>query len=789
MFGAIFKKFRRSRGAKPENAGFDIDQFGDMCNRSLVIKISVIVIVWAFCAMIMTLSRNSQTDISKWEVSPRNFIAKEDFKYTDVEKTEMEKRKAEENTPECFSIDKERSDQIKKDIQEFFSRIIRKSKGEKLPADVSDIATLVDSASPELITKVAEHWSDGETLSQWNSTLESKHYSGILSSAEGARHQIKIIHDDGVRISKGIDKCDVNDFVNSAADIWGFDTGNEKLRKEFIDKISSIVGDGTLIRNDQETIKVKKEASEKVESVTETCRAGEKIVDKGDRITPTLRNKLEAYREKHPEEFKVTLENGIYNLFRSLVLLAVVIFYLVSLVPGIMKDTKAIVAVGSLIIIGLIVNYWAIEILEDLQIDGKLGMREFIAIGIPVELPMVLITVLLGYRQALAAGFFIISISVLMFMPDQYNQLQQAMRWLMVGGICSLCVINVSSYRTFFLRVFFVSLFTKLLIYVDWAMLFQIKDYLKSGVENSDGGAVSIQQLITQGSHVLLGSCFASAVLALVLVFIYEIIFNVDTNMALTVLGNFSHNILDEMRRKAPGTMAHSLSVSTLAEDAAKAIGANSLRAKVAALFHDIGKIENPEYFTENNPDSAALYEGKSPELGSMIIRGHVKNGIELSHQHHLFRYIREAVATHHGDDLVKFFYEKAKEECRKQGKDENSVNEADFRYKGKPPRSKELVILSLADACEAASRSLKDPSAASIEKLVDDIIVGRLLGGQLRNGVLTLEELCIVRNSFVKTLKGIYHGRIAYPDGKKNEKTDLRVEKPASAGAKSPKA
>ena len=208
--------------------------------------------------------------------------------------------------------------------------------------------------------------------------------------------------------------------------------------------------------------------------------------------------------------------------------------------------------------------------------------------------------------------------------------------------------------------------------------------------------------------------------------------------------------------------MAHSTAVATLAEDAARAIGANPLRAKAGALFHDIGKLANPQYFTENNPDSSLLHDRLKPEESARIIRAHVTDGVELAREYRLCRFIRSVISSHHGDDMVRFFYRKAVEESKTSGV---PVREEDFRYHGEPPRNREEGIISLADACEAASRSMEKPTPEKIADLVSGIVQGRFRDGMLRNSRLTAGELHKLQKSFIATLSSRMRGRIAYPE------------------------
>jgi putative nucleotidyltransferase with HDIG domain len=366
----------------------------------------------------------------------------------------------------------------------------------------------------------------------------------------------------------------------------------------------------------------------------------------------------------------------------------------------------------------------------------------------------VLIAALLNYRLAVVAGFFTAAVTALMVSPAQGFEL--TFRWFAVAAVSGLLIRNVSNYRAYFIKTFFSSFVLTLLI--NFYYLFQNRAiWLKLAPD---------MLLITAGM------AFACAVAAQVLIFIMELVFNIDTDMALMVLADYNHPLLERLKREAPGTMFHSMTVATLAEDAANAIGANPLRAKVAGLYHDIGKLALPQYFTENNRDSSAEHLKLNPQLSSIIIRDHVKEGLILAHKHRLFRWIRGAISTHHGDDLVHYFYARAKSVSS------DAVVESQFRYNGQPPRSKELTILSLADACEAASRSLDKPTPQKIQALVEDIFIHRCTGGQLRSSELTLAEFEQVKKSFITTLVSIHHGRIAYTPENMNEKSSLQLEK-----------
>jgi hypothetical protein len=244
-----------------------------------------------------------------------------------------------------------------------------------------------------------------------------------------------------------------------------------------------------------------------------------------------------------------------------------------------------------------------------------------------------------------------------------------------------------------------------------------------------------------------------------------ESLFGIITDISLLELSDVTHPLLQELVRRAPGTYSHSVSVATIGEAAAERIGAHALLVRVGAYFHDIGKMLKPHYFIENQGDSVNRHESLNPAMSTLIIIGHVKDGIDLAHQHHLPSAIIDFIAQHHGTTLVQYFYEEAAREANGDWERESEAEESSFRYPGPKPQTRETGVLMLADAVEGASRTLVDPTPARIEGLVHDIAMARLLDGQFDECGLTLREIHQVEESLTKSLIAIYHARIKYPE------------------------
>ena len=240
--------------------------------------------------------------------------------------------------------------------------------------------------------------------------------------------------------------------------------------------------------------------------------------------------------------------------------------------------------------------------------------------------------------------------------------------------------------------------------------------------------------------------------------------FGIVTGISLLELGDITHPLLQELVRRAPGTHNHSIAVGTIAEAATERIGANALLVRIGAYFHDIGKMLKPHYFVENQAGATNRHANLAPAMSTLIIIGHVKDGVDLGRQHHLPEPIIDLIEQHHGTTLVEYFFNEA---TKRSGAapDGASVLEGAFRYPGPKPQSKEAAILMVSDAVESASRTLSEPTPARIEGLCRDLINKRLHDGQFDECGLTLKEISEIRESLIKSLIGIYHGRVKYPE------------------------
>ncbi|MGO3181873.1 MAG: HD family phosphohydrolase [Aequorivita sp.] len=252
--------------------------------------------------------------------------------------------------------------------------------------------------------------------------------------------------------------------------------------------------------------------------------------------------------------------------------------------------------------------------------------------------------------------------------------------------------------------------------------------------------------------------CGLATLFAHPLIYFYEKIFGLVSDVSLLELSDTNSKLLKELSNKAPGTFHHSLNVANLAEASANEIGANSMLVRVGALYHDVGKMLNPTMFTENQANSINSHNELDPKESAKIIIDHVIKGIEIARKHNLPDRVIDFIRTHHGTSLVYYFYKKEREQ-------QGEANKEDFTYPGPIPFSKETAILMMADSVEAASKSLKEPSSTIIDEFVEKIIDNQMAQGQFLNADITFKEIEMIKKVLKKKLNNIYHLRVEYPE------------------------
>jgi putative nucleotidyltransferase with HDIG domain len=265
-----------------------------------------------------------------------------------------------------------------------------------------------------------------------------------------------------------------------------------------------------------------------------------------------------------------------------------------------------------------------------------------------------------------------------------------------------------------------------------------------------------------------------SPVLTYGLLIFLEKTFRVTTDLTLMELVHFNHPLLRQLAEQAPGTYHHSMTLASLSETAAAAVGANEILCRVGAYFHDIGKVVKPTYFVENQKGSRSRHDKLAPRMSSLIIAAHVKDGIALAREHGLPEEVIDFIPMHHGTTRMDYFYTKALDLARSDPDETkiDEIKEQDYRYPGPKPRTKETGILMLADTVEAAVRTIDDPTPQRLEQTIEELIRKRLEEGELDECPLTVKDLTKIRAAFLSVLIGIYHTRVKYPEAARRKTT-----------------
>ena len=462
-------------------------------------------------------------------------------------------------------------------------------------------------------------------------------------------------------------------------------------------------------------------------------RAGEKIIRKGFPITEEAYEKLKIIAgEPSKMDFKGV---GRTVLFLLLLVLIVLLSFKTLQKTHIFKLREA-VFLGALFILvyciaALIVNTKALQ------------SPFYLVVVIPAALCTMLITILINIETA---NCFSLIFAMGSFVATSYNPV--IFLFVLISSLISARLVCKMEKRIDFIYVSFIlGALDALILFVLWVIF----------PRTSANIVISLVGIAFNG--------FISGVLALGFLTPLESLLNAVTVFRLMDLSDLNTPIMKHLMVTAPGTYSHSMMVATLAESACREINANPLLARVGAYYHDLGKLEQPEYFVENQ-SAYNKHDELNPRLSASIIRRHVKKGVEKAHQLHLPQEVIDIIAEHHGNGIIAFFYNEAKK------LDEN-ISPDEFSYPGNPPSTKESAVVMLADTVEAACRTLEKPSVPRLEKFIRQLVMKKYEDRQLDKSTLTFKEVDTIQEVFVNTLASYYHSRIEYPNQKDPDQPD----------------
>jgi cyclic-di-AMP phosphodiesterase PgpH len=485
-----------------------------------------------------------------------------------------------------------------------------------------------------------------------------------------------------------------------------------------------------------ETLRAWQDRERRISPTYGRVARGDVIIESGTRVTAEVKQQLASLERERRERGGQTIVWRMTLGQLMLIIAAYLIFflYLYLLRRSIFDETKNVVML-CLLFAGII-GLYAIAI----------RLPSVAMLGVPVAIAPILITVLFDSRVGIFSALTLGLIGGLLL---NFN-FEFTLGTVFASTLGVFSVRDIKNRGQFFLG--------PALVFVGYLVVLGASSLI-----------YDTPQELVLADLMLVGLNAFLVTLAYPLVWVFERAFDMTTDLTLLELSDTNRPLLKELSLRAPGTFNHTLQVANLAEAAADAIGGQALLTRVGALYHDIGKMLKPEYFVENQRPGSNPHDQLKPRMSALIIASHVKEGLEMGRQHNLPRPVLDFIPMHHGTTRIEYFYRKAVEQREKTDPD---ILEAEFRYPGPRPATKETGIMMLADSVEAASRSLSEPTHKRLEMLIDMIFQARIEDGQLDDTDLTFHDLKIIKETFLSMLLGIYHVRVRYPGQEPDEKT-----------------
>ncbi|WHH59578.1 HDIG domain-containing metalloprotein [Petroclostridium sp. X23] len=547
-----------------------------------------------------------------------------------------------------------------------------------------------------------------------------------MSDSEIAQMQIILQNIHSQVMDQGVTTQSVNDAIASAKELLQKMEVNQQLRDLSYNIIANVIEPNKFINKHKtdEAIEIARNSVEEKQ-----YKKGEKIVGKGERVKLEHIEMLDELglikHQKKMIDYKYII--GIVVIVS--ISFMVIIGYLYYFNPKLLDDRSSLILLALIFILILVVPF---------------SFKQIPSYLIPISAAAMLIAILLDTKLAILVNF-ILSILIGLLIKGDTNYIYIS---LLTGTCAAFTVTRTYQRNKLVLAGIIVSAVNALLI-ISFGLL----------------GTNELRITLTDGLNGVLNGLL-SIIIAIGTLPFWEATFNIITPLKLLELSNPNQPLIKKLLLEAPGTYHHSLMVGNLAESAAEAIGGNALLARVGAYYHDIGKLKRPFFFKENQFNDNP-HDRMTPNLSTLVITSHTKDGLEMAKEHKVPLVIRDIIKQHHGTTMVAYFYHKAKKEDANQ-----TVKPEDFRYEGPKPQTKEAAVVMLADSIEAAVRSMSERTEGKIEGMVRKIIKDKLDDGQLDMCDLTLKDLDTIAKAFLRVLSGFFHERIEYPEAKvKNDK------------------
>lgn len=564
---------------------------------------------------------------------------------------------------------------------------------------------------------------------------KSKIVSKKITVKKDSRKVQEVIDADNV-----FDKSEINQLLSIK---YGELLGDSLLRSA-AEKISDYYIRENLIYNSEYT---NLETQSRIEQIPKTIgivKENERIISKHDPVNRFTKMKLDSYKKVRLERIGVQdlILQQVGKLFTILILLLVLALFLFYIRPDVYRDNFKLIIISSLILFEGFFAYFSL----------KLDVAAPVELLIFVPVASILLTIIFDSRLS----FYTVTITCFLVAAVRGGDYTIAFVSFCGSVLAIFSERDIKNRSQIFRSFFFILIgYTFSILAIN---LVRIEDTQKLWMKLIFGGINAIM----------------SPVIAYGLLIFYERVFKITTDLTLLELSDFNHPLLKELSSKAPGTFHHSIIMGNLSEAAAESIGANQILARVGCYYHDIGKISKPQFFIENQLDQNNKHNDLNPSMSTKIIISHVKDGIEMAKKYKLPEKIINFIPMHHGTTLVSYFYDKARNASKEE------VIDYIYRYPGPKPQTKETGIVMLADAIEASTRTIEDPSPQKLEQKIRDVIKNRFMEGELDECDLTFKDLTKIKESFLKILLGIHHHRIKYPDKNQLELVSSSQEKSA---------
>jgi cyclic-di-AMP phosphodiesterase PgpH len=697
-------------------------------------------------------------------------IYKEDRQY------EREKQEAEQQVLPVFQRDDKMTDATIDSLRAFFGQLKialefelqhLERKG-SIPENDEEYRVRIDQDST-LLNDIKRSLSVQFTTAEWNALMQLSREagSGRITSIQQLRVAIEtlirdylrtgildkskqdLIHEE-IAVRRNADEVivPVQRFRDISGTLTAYETGlSEYFPEDNPGLQSALKIGGAFIRPNiifqvEETERLKQITRDEVPRTIGFVLENERIINRHERITDDAKLRLDSFRRAKAERgstINIWLQYLGKGLHVSIVLLLYTVYFFLFR-KNVFNDNAKLALIALIILMQAFFAYLTLNI----NVDAPVEYLIF------VPAAAMLLTIMFDSRLA-----FYGTVTIALLVGGIHGNDYRVMLASVIGGALAAYTVRDIKHRTQIFR-------SMLFIFLGYTLTI-----LALGLERFETPMAMLYEVTFAGANALL-----SPILTFGLLIFFERAWRITTDLTLLELSDFNHPLLKELSQKAPGTFHHSLVMGSLAETAAEVIQANTILARVGAYYHDVGKTLKPEYFIENQMGFKNRHDKLTPRMSALILISHVKDGYELGKKSNLPKEILEFIPMHHGTTLISYFYNKALEKKT----DKDVINENDYRYPGPKPQTKETGIVMLADAVEAATRSIEEPSITKLKATIDGIIKARFEEGELDECELTFKDLNIIREAFFKVLIGIHHPRIKYPG---------QDEKTAEAGKK----